>query len=151
MAVAVVVASGSDAGPAEAFVEADGGGVFGHDVEDESAAVLVGVVGGVLAMRTSRSPRAWPRASCRTNRRPRTATGSLWPSGRSGPERSGGVVGLGFAESDVSDDVVVEFGDPCGDLVWAGEPGGGVGNAFDGIAVAVVNLHERGCGCGQVI
>jgi hypothetical protein len=32
--------------PAEAFVEADGRGVLGHHVEDESAAVLVGVVPG---------------------------------------------------------------------------------------------------------
>ena len=46
MAVAVVVLGGADALPAEAFVEPDGGGVFGHDVEDESQPVLVCVVGG---------------------------------------------------------------------------------------------------------
>ena len=48
----------------------------------------------------------------------------------------------------MADDAAVEFGDPRGDLVRADEPGDGVVDSFDGVAVAAVDLDERGPGCG---
>ncbi len=122
VAVPVVVLGGPDSFPAEAFVEADGADVLGHDVEDEPKPVRVRVLGGG----TYESP-ADGVSTClgeyEESAEYRDLAG-VFARGV-GPDQGCCIIGLGFAKGDVPDDAAIQFGDPSCELVGADKPPAG--------------------------
>lgn len=140
LAFAESVCGGADVLPAESFVQPNRGLVLVHDVEHQRPCLLLGV-------RHRRADELFTDAvpsSCGADEEASEhqgigcrLTGLLSPEG-------GSVVGFGGGrDKGVPDDRAAEFARPCLNQSGRPKPSDRVGNAFDRVAVELVNLDEK--------